>query len=263
MQSRVKDKVVVVTGASKGIGFATAQVLASRGAKVALLARGEAGLKEAAAQLPAGQVFTAAVDVCDKAGMEKALDAVIAKWGRIDGIINNAGFQFARRIELMPEAEVRKLVDLNFLSVVFACQLAIPRLRAAGGGRIVNISSATVRHDNEFAHLAMYSASKAATDKFTQELREETKKDGIMVTLFSPGAVATGSIANFDPAALPEAMGAWLEKGPKFDGMTTADVVGEAIANCFEFPAGVAVEFMEVRPQMPTPKLLESDAQQG
>ncbi|HEY0915621.1 MAG TPA: SDR family NAD(P)-dependent oxidoreductase, partial [Solimonas sp.] len=102
MKSKVQGQVIVITGASKGIGFATAQVLASRGAKVALLARGEAGLKEAAAQLPAGQVFTAAVDVCDKAGMEKALDAVIAKWGRIDGIINNAGFQFARRIELMP-----------------------------------------------------------------------------------------------------------------------------------------------------------------
>ncbi|AXQ28152.1 SDR family oxidoreductase [Solimonas sp. K1W22B-7] len=259
MQSKVKGQVIVVTGASKGIGFATAQVLASRGARVALLARGEAGLQEAAAQLPADQVFTAAVDVCDKAGVEKALDAVIAKWGRIDGIINNAGFQFARRIELMPEAEVRKMVDVNFLATVFACQLAIPRLRKTGGGRIVNISSATVRHDNEFAHLALYSASKAAMDKFSQELREEVKKDGVLVTVFSPGAVATGSIANFDPAALPEAMGAWLEKGPKFDGMTTADVIGEAIAGCFEFPAGVAVEFMEVRPQMLTPKLLENE----
>lgn len=263
MKSKVEGKVIVVTGASKGIGFATAQVLASRGAKVALLARGEGALKEAAAQLPADRVFTVAVDVCDKAAMEQALDAIIAKWGRIDGLINNAGFQFARRIELMPETEVRRLVDTNFLSAVFACQLVIPRLRKGGGGRIVNISSATVRHDNEFAHLAMYSASKAALDKFTQELREEVKKDGILVTLFSPGAVATGSIANFDPAALPEAMGAWLERGPKFDGMTTADVIGEAIAGCFEYPPGVAVEFMEVRPQMPTPKLLENDAPQA
>jgi len=262
MQSKVRDKVIVITGASKGIGFATAQVLAARGAKVALLARGEGALKEAAAQLPAERVFTAVADVCDKASLERALDAVIAKWGRIDGLINNAGFQFARRIERMPEDEVRRLVDTNFLSAVFACQLAIPRLRQAGGGRIVNISSASVRHDNEFAHLAMYSASKAALDKFTEELRGEVKKDGILVTLFSPGAVATGSIANFDPAALPEAMGAWLAKGPTFDGMTTPDVIGEAIAGCFEFPAGVAVEFMEVRPQMPTPKLLESEAKQ-
>ncbi|HSW13123.1 MAG TPA: SDR family oxidoreductase [Solimonas sp.] len=263
MQSKVKDKVIVVTGASKGIGLATAQALASRGAKVALLARGEAGLREAAAQLPADRVFTAAVDVSDRAGLEQALDAVIAKWGRIDGLINNAGFQFARRIELMPEAEVRRMVEMNFFSTVFACQLAIPRLRKAGGGRIVNISSASVRHDNEFAHLALYSASKAALDKFTEELRGEVKQDGILVTLFSPGAVATGSIANFDPAALPDAMGAWLAKGPTFDGMTTADVIAETIASCFELPAGVAVEFMEVRPQMPTPKLLENDGQQG
>jgi NAD(P)-dependent dehydrogenase (short-subunit alcohol dehydrogenase family) len=259
MNFKVKDQVIVVTGASKGIGFATAQVLAERGAKVALLARNEGPLKEAAAALPKDRVLTIAVDVCDRAALAKAFDAVVARWGRIDGLINNVGFQFARRIELMPEAEVRKLVDLNFVSSVFACQLAIPHLRKAGGGRIVNVSSASVRNDNEFAHLALYSASKAALDHFTAELRGEVKADGIMVTLFSPGAVATGSIANFDPVALGEAMPAWLEKGAKFDGGMEAPVVGEALAHCFEYPRGVAVEFMEVRPNIPTPKLLESD----
>ncbi len=256
---RVKDQVIVITGASKGIGFATAQVLVARGARVALLARNEGPLKEAAASLPQAQVMTIAVDVCDRAALSNAFDAVVAAWGRIDGLINNVGFQFARRIEVMPEAEVRKLVDINFVSAVFACQLAIPKLRAAGGGRIINVSSASVRHDNEFAHLSLYSASKAALDHFTAELRSEVKADGIMVTLFSPGAVATGSIANFDPAALGEAMPAWLAKGPQFDGATEAPVIGEALAHCFEYPKGVAVEFMEVRPNIPTPKLLESD----
>ncbi|MNC94888.1 hypothetical protein D3C83_118650 [compost metagenome] len=84
-----------------------------------------------------------------------------------------------------------------------------------------------------------------------------------MVTLFSPGAVATGSVANFDPAALAEAMPAWLAKGPKFDGAAQAEDVGEAIAHCFEYPAGIAVEFMEVRPNIPTPKMLESDWKQS
>ncbi|WP_020649911.1 SDR family oxidoreductase [Solimonas variicoloris] len=257
--SRVQDQVIVVTGASKGIGLATARALAARGARVALLARGEAALQEALAGFDPDRALALAVDVSDRAALAGAFAAVVARWGRLDGLVNNVGFQFARRIEQMPEDEVRKLVDLNFLSAVFACQLAIAPLRAAGGGRIVNLSSASVRHDNEFAHMALYSAAKAALDQFTRELRGEVKRDGIMVTLFSPGAVATGSVANFDPAALPEAMAAWLEKGPQFDGAVQPDVVGEAIANCFELPPGVAIEFIELRPNVPTPKLLESD----
>jgi NAD(P)-dependent dehydrogenase (short-subunit alcohol dehydrogenase family) len=262
MQWQVRDKVVVVTGASKGIGLATAQKLVERGARVALLARDKSRLDEAVAGL-GDRAIGIAVDVCDKPALERALEAVAQKWGRIDGLINNVGFQFARRIEVMPEAEVRKLVDLNFLSVVFGCQAAIPHLRKAGGGRIVNLSSATVRNDNEFSHLALYSASKAATEHFSRELRHEVKADGIMVTVFSPGAVATGSIANFDPAAAGEAMQDWLTKGPKWDGVAQPEAIGEAIAACFELPPGVAVEFMEVRPNMPMPKMLESDLQQA
>src|SRR5262249_50040809 len=144
-------------------------------------------------------------------------------------------------------------------SVVFGCQAVIPHLRAAKGGRIVNISSATVRNPNEFSHLALYSASKAAMEHFSAELRHEVKADGIMVSVFSPGAVATGSIANFDPAAAAEAMQDWLTKGPKWDGVTQPEVMAEAIAACFELPPGVAVEFIEVRPNMPMPKMLESD----
>jgi NAD(P)-dependent dehydrogenase (short-subunit alcohol dehydrogenase family) len=257
--SYVQDKVIVITGASKGIGFATAQALAARGAKVALLARNPGPLREAGAALPASQALTFAVDVCDKTALQSVFASIKQQWGRIDGLINNVGFQFSRRIEIMPEEEVRRLVNLNFLSTVFACQLVIPLLRENGGGRIVNISSASVRHDNEFAHLAIYSACKAAVDHFTHELREEVKADGILVTLFSPGAVATGSVGNFDPAALQEAMAAWLKKGPEGDGVVTPAAIAGAIANCFEFPPGVAVEFMEVRPQTPTPKMLESD----
>ena len=254
---QVQDKVIVITGASKGIGLATAQALAKRGARVALLAREPARLEAAAAQI--GGAFAIPTDVCDKAAVERAFEGVVKRWGRIDGVVNNVGFQYARRIEVTPEQELRKLVDLNFISAVFVCQAAIPRLRNAGGGRIINVSSASVRHDNEFAHLGVYSASKAALDHLTHELRQEVKADGIMVTLFSPGAVATNSIENFDPAAVAEAMQAWLEKGPKFDGALQPEVVGTALANCFEFPPGVAVEFMELRPNTPMPKLLESD----
>lgn len=260
--SQVKDQVIIVAGASKGIGLAAAQALLERGARVALLARDKPRLDEAVAALKSDRAIGIAVDVCDKAAVEKAVAAVQAKWGRVDGLVNNVGFQFARRLEIIPEAEVRKLLELNFVCAVFTCQAAIPLLRAAGGGRIVNVSSASVRNDNEFSHLGMYSAAKAALEHFSKELRHELKKDRIMVTVFSPGAVATGSVANFDPAALGEAMQDWLTKGPKFDGAAEAPVIGAAIASCFELPPGVAVEFMEVRPNIPTPKMLESDWKQ-
>jgi NAD(P)-dependent dehydrogenase (short-subunit alcohol dehydrogenase family) len=257
---RVQDQVIIITGASKGIGFATAEVLLARGARVALLARNPERLDEAVRKLNSDRAFGLAVDVSDKAALAAAFVQVEAKWGRIDGLINNVGFQFARRIEIMPEEEVRQLVDMNFFSAVFGCQLAIPYMRKVGGGRIINLSSATVRHSNEFAHLAIYSASKAAVDHFTHELREELVADNIMVTLFSPGAVGTGSVENFDPLALGEAMQAWLARGPEFDGaIREVGLVGESIAHCFEYPPGVTVEFMEVKPRIPTPKMLESD----
>lgn len=257
--SYLKDQVIVVTGASRGIGLATATSLVRRGAKVALVARRRAPLEAAVAALGAERALAVAADVCDRAGIAAAFDRVVQHWGRIDGLISNVGFQFARRLELMPEHEVRQLIDLNFLSAVFACQAAIPHLRAAGGGRIVNISSSTVRHENEFSHLGMYSACKAALEHFSRELRHELKGDAITVSIFSPGAAATGSVANFDPQALQEAMADWLTKGPKFDGALQPETVGEAIAACFEFPRGAAPEFVEVRPSVPTPKMLESD----
>ena len=260
--SRVKDQVIVISGASKGIGLATAQALLARGAKVAMLARDHTRLQAAVTGMHSERAIGIAVDACDAAAMRGTLEQVRAKWGRIDGLVNNVGFQFARRIEVMPENEVRKLIDLNFLSVVFGCQAAIPHLRAAGGGRIINVSSATVRNDNEFSHLGIYSACKAAVEHLSKELRHELKHDRIMLTVFSPGAVATGSIANFDPAAAGEAMQDWLTKGPEWDGITEPDVIGEAIAGCFECPPGVAVEFMEVRPNTPMPKVLESDLPQ-
>jgi NAD(P)-dependent dehydrogenase (short-subunit alcohol dehydrogenase family) len=260
--SYLQDRVIVVTGASKGIGLAAATSLLKRGARVALMARSRGPLEAAVAALDSPRALAIVADACDRAAIGAAMNKVVAACGRLDGIVNNVGFQFARRIEIMPEAEVRQLIDLNLVSAIFACQAAVPHLRAAGGGRIINVSSSTVRHENEFSHLGVYSASKAALEHFSRELRHEVKADRILVTVFSSGAAATGSVANFDPQALKEAMADWLTKGSHFDGALRPQTVGEAIAACFEFPPGVAAEFVEVRPSVPTPKMLESDWQQ-
>jgi NAD(P)-dependent dehydrogenase (short-subunit alcohol dehydrogenase family) len=260
--SYLQGQAIVVTGASRGIGLATARSLLSRGARVALIARKHATLASAVAGLNSERALAVTADVCDRSAVGAAMAQVAAQFGRIDGLVNNVGFQFARRLEVMSEAEIRQSIDLNFVSAVFACQAVIPHLRSAGGGRIVNISSSTVRHENEFSHIGLYSASKAALEHFSRELRHELKRDRITVTVFSPGAAATGSVANFDPQALQEAMADWLTKGPTFDGALQPHTLGEAIAACFEFPAGAAPEFVEVRPSVPTPKMLESEWKQ-
>ena len=257
MQWRVKDQVIVVTGASKGIGFGIAKCLLARGAKVALLARGAERLQQAVAALQSDDAIGIAVDVSNKQCLTDALEQVWQRWGRLDGIVNNVGAQFARRIELMPEDEVRRLVDMNLIGTIFGSQCAIPFLRKNGGGRIINISSSAVRDKNEFAHIALYTACKAGIDLFTKELREEVMADNIMVTLFSSGSVFTGSVDNFDPVAARDALAAWQAKGKYYRGGTTPDVMGEAVAQCFEYPPQILADFIEVRPGQHIPKELE------
>lgn len=253
----VDGQVIVVSGSSKGIGLATARALLARGARVALLARSRERLDQALAGLEPERAVGIVADASDREAIGTALQQVWETWGRLDGIVNNVGRQFARRIELMPPAEVEMLVRANLMSAIYGSQAAIPLLRANGGGRIVNITSSAVRDDNEFAHIGVYTACKAAVDQFTHELRKEVMGDNILVTLFSSGGVETGGTTGFDPQALQEAYQAWLDRGKYFGGATTPAIMGEAIAGCFEYPPGIAPEFIEVKSAVLMTKVLE------
>src|SRR3546814_12263575 len=100
---RVQDQVIIVTGASKGIGLATAQALLARGARVAMFARGEAALRDATASVDATRVMPNAVDVSDRAALDTPFDEVGAKWGRIAGLVNNVAFNVAARLAPPPK----------------------------------------------------------------------------------------------------------------------------------------------------------------
>lgn len=252
----LENKVIVITGGSKGLGLSAAQALVAMGAKVALMARSQEALDTAAAALGEGHIGVA-VDVADQAAVQAAFAKVHQHFGRIDGLVNNAGLARPNAIEHLPAEDLMLQINTNFVGLVYCSQAAIPYLREqkdAEGSLIVNISSATVHHDNEMSHLSIYAATKAAVETFSRELRHEVTADGIGVTVLVPGAAESEFGAGFDFDKLSVALKAWLEKGPLFDGTMKSESIGQAIAHCFTYPKGVTVDFIEVKPHKPTPK---------
>jgi NAD(P)-dependent dehydrogenase (short-subunit alcohol dehydrogenase family) len=221
-----------------------------RGAKVALFGRDRAALDRAAAECP-GSALPFAFDLCDRDALVDAVAAAHDAFGRLDGLVNNAGLSLASALaEARPE-DVLAQVNLNFVAAVFASQAVIPFLRRQGGGRILMVGSASARHMDEFAHIGIYSATKAALERFAIELRQELKADGIGVTIFSPGGTETSFGSGWDPASAAAAFAEWLRRASEFDGSMPVAPVGEAIANCFELPHGMAFDFVELRANQP------------
>jgi NAD(P)-dependent dehydrogenase (short-subunit alcohol dehydrogenase family) len=251
-------KVVIVTGGSRNIGLAAAEGLVRRDARVAVFGRDGDALAAARSQLGGGATVVP-VDVSDRAALRAAIAQVGAKLGRIDGLVNNAGVSYAGRIETLRPEDVVAQVSVNFLAPVYACQAVIPYLRAQGSGRIVNVSSATVHEEMAFAHLSIYSATKAALEQFTKELRAEVRGDNIAVTTFVPGNTMTGFGSGWDPKAAGEAYAAWLEHGAYWAGMMSPEPVGEAIAHCFDFAPDCSLDLVLMRPVGKRPKVMEKD----
>ena len=252
----IKDKVIAITGGGAGLGFATAQALVKYGAKVALLGRRQDVLDKAVAELGEAHAKGFVCDVTKKADVTKTFAQLHAYFGKLDGIVNNAGIARPDPVELMTEDDIVAQLNTNLLGTIFCSQAAIPLLRNNGSGLILNISSATVRHDNEISHLSVYAATKAAVDRFSKELREEVKTDRICVTVFSPGAVFTEFGLGWDEKKMSAALHEWQKKGKTFDGYMKPEVIGSSIAMCFGYPKGVAVDFMEVKPSKVSEKPL-------
>jgi NADP-dependent 3-hydroxy acid dehydrogenase YdfG len=250
MSDSLAGRTYIVTGASRGIGLAAARALGKRGGRVALFGRDTAALEAAAKSIGNG-ALTVAVDVADRDALIAAIDRSADALGGLDGLVNNAGLSLASSIEALKPAEVTTQVNVNLLAAIYGCQAVIPHFRRRGGGRILNVSSASARHLDEFAYMSIYSATKAALERFTVDLRDEVKADNIGVTVLSPGGTETAFGSGWAPEVAAVAFGEWLRRSPTFDGTMAAETVGEAIANCFELPAGIAFDFVEIRPNKP------------
>jgi 3-oxoacyl-[acyl-carrier protein] reductase len=199
MQS-LNGQVAVVTGGSRGIGFAIAYALVAEGAKVVITGQSESHLSAARPKLEGagmGSVETLRADVRRFTDIEHAINAAVARYGRLDILINNAGVGVFKDVSEMSPAEWAETVDTNLTGVYNACHAALPHLRNRGRGFIVNISS--LAGSNPFAGGAAYCASKAGLNAFSEALMQEVRHDGIRVSCVAPGSVATGFSGN-DPA---------------------------------------------------------------
>jgi 3-oxoacyl-[acyl-carrier protein] reductase len=185
-------KVALVTGGSRGIGLAIARALASEGAKVAIPGKSDAHLSKARPAIEAAgpaAVETLNADVRRYADVERAVTAVVARFGGLDIVINNAGVGiFADVADMSPE-QWAEVIDTNLTGVFHVCHAAIPHLRRRGGGAIINISSLAGK--NAFTSAAAYCASKSGLNAFSEALMQEVRFDNIRVSYIMPGSVAT------------------------------------------------------------------------
>lgn len=183
----VKDRVAIVTGASGGIGLATARLLAERGAKVALVARSVDKLAAACEDFPDSLV--AAADMSVEPQVSDMVRRVQAHYGRIDILVNCAGRGYDAPAEFTDTDELRRLFELDVIGPLVAMQRVIPIMRRQGGGAIVNVSSGTLLMN--LPYMGGYSGVKRALNGITLAAREELKDDGIVVSVVYPYMAAT------------------------------------------------------------------------
>ena len=193
MTRPLAQQVVVVTGASSGIGRETALALARRGAKVTALARGRQALETLAAEVErmGGEIHTVVGDVADWPTVERAATETVERFGRIDTWVNNAAVSIYATIEDLTVDEVRRVTEVNYLGVVHGVKAALPHLRAAGGGTIINVGSAL--SERAVPLQAAYVAAKHAIKGFTEALRVEMAREAsaIDVVLVEPSSMNT------------------------------------------------------------------------
>lgn len=251
MNAPLKGLHYLVTGGSSGFGLAIARELVARGSRVTLFGRRRDALDVAVAELGAEQARGLVCDVGDPASIRAAFTEVREP---LDGLVNNAGMARPGAVDALVDEEVVQQVNTNFLGTVFCCQAAIPRLRGRPNPRIVNISSASAWHYDEMAHLSIYASTKAAVERFTRDLRQELQADGIGVTCLRPGSAWTHFADGWDPGKIERGFRAWFNTGPYMDAGMEAGHVADAVAHVLGYPAGVAVDLLEVRPNQPVPK---------
>jgi NADP-dependent 3-hydroxy acid dehydrogenase YdfG len=223
---QIQDAVVVITGASSGIGAATARAAARAGARVVLAARREERIRDLAAELGGGAIAVRC-DVTDRAQVDALARAALDAFGRIDVLVNNAGQGFQADIERIDLDDLRAVLELNLVAPLAMMQAVLPAMRAQGAGAIVNVSSGTTFAD--VPGTGGYVASKIALERLSAIARAELAGTGVVVSTLIPFATETEFMASIRAGrAEAEAMTA----GAAFDTpKTVADAVLALLAS--------------------------------
>ena len=204
MSNNIHGKVVVITGASSGLGEATARLLSAEGASVALGARRIDRLQSLAKELSGkgGKALATATDVADCDEVKTLVDTALQTFGRIDVMINNAGLMPQSLLERLKVDEWNRMIDVNLKGVLYGIAAALPRMKQQKSGHFINVSS--VAGHRVGPGFAVYAATKHAVRALSEGLRQEVKPYNIRTTVISPGAVATelpNSVSDADAGA--------------------------------------------------------------
>jgi len=227
-------KVALITGGSKGIGFAIAEALVSQGARVMITGRHAADLERAQARL-GPRALSVSADARLAEEVERAVQATVDGHGGLDVLVNNAGIGIFKNAADMSSAEWQSIIDTNLSGVFYYCHAAIPHLRRRGGGWIVNISSLAGK--NPFTGGAAYCASKAGLNAFSEALMQEVRYDNIRVTYVMPGSVATGFSGRGEPG--------------KADWKIQPEDIGQMVLDLLAMPPRSLPSRVEMRPSRP------------
>lgn len=239
----LKDKVAVVTGGTRGIGYSISAELLKEGAKVFVCGRKDAEVKKAVETL-------AGANSADKAGgieanvaryddCRKLIHAAAERFGGIDILVNNAGVGVFSPIDQLKPEDWDAVIGTNLSGVFYCCHEAIPLMRQRGGGYIFNISS--LAGVNAFPGGSAYNASKFGLNGFSEAMMQEIRYDGIRVSYIMPGSVAT------DFAAAPGSK-------PRESWKLTGEDVAKAVIDLYKFPSTALASRIEMRPSQPPRK---------
>lgn len=238
----IKDKVIVITGASSGIGKATTELLAKSGARLVIGARREDDLKEIADEFPKGQIIYQKTDVTDRASVKSLVGYAATHYGRVDVLYNNAGLMPISELADLKVNEWDRMIDTNIKGVLYGIAAVLPIMIRQKHGHIITTDSVAghVVHPGT----AVYAGTKYAVQAIMDGLRQEQVANNIKTTMISPGAVNTELFSTISD----EKTRAQIEKDEKENGLDAEDVA-RAVAYAIGQPDKVAINEILLRPR--------------
>jgi NADP-dependent 3-hydroxy acid dehydrogenase YdfG len=243
MNSDLSGQVIAITGASSGIGEATALACARAGGAVALAARRGDRIQELAERITqdGGRAIAVPTDVGEEEQANAFVARAHAELGRLDVLVNNAGVMLLGPIENAPTEEWRQMIHANVFGVLYCTHAALPIMRAQGSGHVVNVSSVAGRVARQGS--GVYNLTKFGVGAFSESLRQEGVQMGVRVTLIEPGAVATELAGHNRPEVLEQ-------MAKRFAGVAplAAEDIASAILYAIASPPNVSVNEVLIRP---------------